>query len=88
MTDQAALGPDGQLLDASKIAWFNDPDDPKPIQPCTTAMLSTSSVQGQCSHPVHITAGSRLADALAAEKLDEFGKPSHSSRRGLNQPLN
>jgi hypothetical protein len=46
MTDQAALGPDGQLLDASKIAWFNDPDDPKPIQPCTTAMLSTSSVQG------------------------------------------
>ncbi|KAF8460448.1 hypothetical protein DFH94DRAFT_678468 [Russula ochroleuca] len=46
MTDQAALGPDGQLLDTSKIAWFNDPDDPKPIQPCTTATPSTSSVQG------------------------------------------
>lgn len=31
--DQPALGPDGQLLDASKIAWYNDPDDSHPIQP-------------------------------------------------------
>ena len=36
--DQPALGPDGQLLDASKITWYNDPDDPHPIQ-------STSKVQ-------------------------------------------
>jgi len=36
--DQPALGPDGQLLDASKIAWYNDPDDPHLIQ-------STSMVQ-------------------------------------------
>jgi hypothetical protein len=36
--DQPAVGPDGQLLDASKIAWYNDPDDPHPIQ-------STSKVQ-------------------------------------------
>jgi hypothetical protein len=27
MSDQAALGPDGQLPDASKIAWYNA-DDP------------------------------------------------------------
>jgi hypothetical protein len=31
--DQSALGPDGQLLDASKIAWYNDPDDPLLMQP-------------------------------------------------------
>ena len=31
--DQPALGPDGRLLDASKIIWFNDPDDSHPIQP-------------------------------------------------------
>jgi hypothetical protein len=37
--DQPALGPDGQLLDASKITWHHDPDDPHPIQP-------TSGVQG------------------------------------------
>jgi hypothetical protein len=33
MTDQCALGPDGKLLDASKIPWYDDPDDPQPIQP-------------------------------------------------------
>ena len=38
LADQPALGPDGQLLDASKITWYNDPDDPHPIQ-------STSKVQ-------------------------------------------
>lgn len=37
MTDQPALGPDGRLLDASKIVWFNDPDDPHPIQPTSDA---------------------------------------------------
>ncbi len=36
--DQLAVGPNGQLLNASKIAWYNDPDDPHPIQ-------STSKVQ-------------------------------------------
>jgi hypothetical protein len=41
MTDQCALGPDGKLLDASKIAWYGDPDDPQPIQP-------TPVVQGVC----------------------------------------
>jgi len=34
--DQPALGPDGQLLDASSITWYNDPDDPHPIQPTIT----------------------------------------------------
>jgi hypothetical protein len=34
--DRPALGPDGQLLDASKIVWFNDPDDPHPMQPMST----------------------------------------------------
>jgi hypothetical protein len=39
MADQPALGPDGQLLDATEIEWFNDLDDARPIQP-------TSSMQG------------------------------------------
>ena len=33
MADQPALGPDGQLLDTSKIMWYNNPDDDHPIQP-------------------------------------------------------
>src|SRR5712675_1583371 len=32
LADQPGWGPDGQLLDASKITWYNDPDDPHPIQ--------------------------------------------------------
>lgn len=28
-----ALGPDGKLLDASKIAWYNDKDDDVPLAP-------------------------------------------------------
>ena len=38
------------------------------------------------SRPHRATAGTRLAEAIAAEKLDEFGKPTPSSRR-LNPPL-
>jgi hypothetical protein len=33
MADQPARGPDGQLLDASKLMWYNDADDAHPIQP-------------------------------------------------------
>jgi hypothetical protein len=33
MADQSAVGPDGQLLDMSKIQWYNDLDDAQPIQP-------------------------------------------------------
>jgi hypothetical protein len=30
--DQPALGHNGQLLDASQIPWYNDPEDAHPIQ--------------------------------------------------------
>jgi len=29
---------------------------------------------GQCSHPIHATTGIRLAEAIVAEKLDEYGQ--------------
>jgi hypothetical protein len=45
MTDQPARGPDGQLLDASKMTWHYDPDDTHPIQPIEPSD-PTSSVQG------------------------------------------
>ena len=32
MTDQPALGPEGQLLDATEIKWYNDLDDTQRIQ--------------------------------------------------------
>ena len=41
---------------------------------------------GQCSRPVRAT-GARLVAAIAAEKLDEFGNPTRSSRRHHAKPL-
>ena len=42
MTDsQPAVGPDGQLLDTSKIDWYNDPDDAHPIQPTSNLQKGT-----------------------------------------------
>ena len=39
MADQCALGQDGQLLNATEIKWYNNPDNAQPIEP-------TSSMQG------------------------------------------
>jgi hypothetical protein len=88
--DQPALGSDGQLLDASKIAWYNDPDDPHPIQPTSTSsrvqegevlnfitilrrLIYSSGQVGQRSRPIRATVGARLAEAIATEKLNEYG---------------
>lgn len=43
--DNCAIGPDGELLDASKIVWFNDPDDDQPMASATTS----STAQHQLS---------------------------------------
>lgn len=49
MDNQCAVGPEGQLLDASKIDWYNDPDDAELIQapPAVPSLptASTSTVQ-------------------------------------------
>ena len=84
---QPARGPDGQLLDASEIAWYNDPDDPHPIEPMPIVQEGNviifirvqwrlnflSDQVGQRSRPAHSGAGARLAEAITAEKLDENG---------------
>ena len=33
MTDQPVLRPEGQLLNATKIKWYNNLDNAQPIQP-------------------------------------------------------
>jgi hypothetical protein len=35
-SDSCAVAPDGTLLDASQILWFNDPDDNKPMVTATS----------------------------------------------------
>src|SRR6266849_5886945 len=86
LVNQSALGLDGQLLNASKITWYNDPDDSHPIQSTSKVqgnvfnsirfwrqLIFLSGQVGQRSHPIRATAGARLAEAIAAEKLNEDG---------------
>ena len=44
MAEQLTVGPDCQLLDASKIDWYNDPDDVHPIQPQHSMVLNYYSL--------------------------------------------
>jgi hypothetical protein len=46
MADQPGRGPDGQLLDVSKIQWYNDLDDAHPIQQAAqhSIVVSTDSL--------------------------------------------
>lgn len=61
-SDQPALGPDGKLLDASKITWYNDPDDSRPIQPTTT---TSGEREGEVFKLVPIL--QRLADSFTSQ---------------------
>jgi hypothetical protein len=101
---QPALGSDGRLLDASKIEWYNDPDDARPIQPTSNPQKGIVfklfifqyvkhlfAVESQHTRPVRTTQGTRLAEVIAAEKLDEFGNidvvpTARPSRRRPKQP--
>ncbi|KAJ7615255.1 hypothetical protein DFH06DRAFT_125311 [Mycena polygramma] len=40
--DQCALGPDGKLLDAKDITFFNDPDDMVPLPPASSTSTATT----------------------------------------------
>ncbi len=50
MADQCALGPDGWLLDATEIKWYNNPNDTQPIQPTSgmqgAMFINTTSILG------------------------------------------
>ncbi|KAI0038376.1 hypothetical protein FA95DRAFT_1613436, partial [Auriscalpium vulgare] len=42
-SDQCAVGPDGRLLDASEITFYNDPDDENPLPASITSSMTPSS---------------------------------------------
>jgi hypothetical protein len=46
MNDQCAVGPDGRLLDASQIQFFNDPDDSTPLPPVLPIAANTQACEG------------------------------------------
>lgn len=48
MIEQCAVGANGQLLDASDIVFFNDPDDTTPLPPVPST--EDSVIAGQGTH--------------------------------------
>ena len=50
--DQCAIGPLGNLLDASEIEWHNDPDDPEPLPRTASTSAGITADAVQESEPV------------------------------------
>ena len=46
MNDQCTVGPDGQLLNASQIQIFNDPNDLTPLPPVLPIAAYTQAHEG------------------------------------------
>ncbi|KAG9221990.1 hypothetical protein CCMSSC00406_0009198 [Pleurotus cornucopiae] len=66
--DQCAIGPDGNLLHASKISFVFDPDDPVP-------MPVPEEVDAGQSRPRRPRFSDKRQEAIAALQLDDDGKP-------------
>jgi hypothetical protein len=43
-SDNCAIGSDGELLDASRIVWYNDADDDEPMVPAMTLLTAQHQV--------------------------------------------
>ncbi|KAJ7455600.1 hypothetical protein B0H11DRAFT_2322331 [Mycena galericulata] len=64
-SDQCAVGPDGQLLPASAIVWYDDPDDKIPLPSASDTVLEGRGHRQKST--------SKLAASLRAEKEDDDG---------------
>ena len=67
-SDNCAVGPNGNLLDASQIVWFRDPDDDEPMAPATS-----STAQPQVSA---MTLDSFVTKVPAARRSTRAPRPS------------
>ncbi|KAG6808200.1 hypothetical protein H0H92_005059 [Tricholoma furcatifolium] len=68
-SDQCALGPNGTLLDAQDIVWYNDPDDKIPISSGEPRI--NDSGQEPCR--TRNRTNEKMSMATATLKLDEYG---------------
>ncbi|KIJ91873.1 hypothetical protein K443DRAFT_57786, partial [Laccaria amethystina LaAM-08-1] len=81
-SDQCARGPNGKLLDASQIQWFNDPDDIHPIPVSNSAPSKESHQQ-----PVHARDGTRLAAAITSElTTDDYRNSISPAVQSISHP--
>ncbi|KAJ2928008.1 hypothetical protein H1R20_g9078, partial [Candolleomyces eurysporus] len=69
--DQCALGPDGRLLPASQIIFYNDPDDPTTLPPVVDVDMWPAQDAPSRSRPQQSNAGNRMRQLICDEKLDD-----------------
>ncbi|KAJ7729562.1 hypothetical protein B0H16DRAFT_1893824 [Mycena metata] len=88
MSDQCALGPDGKLLDAKDIVFFNDPDDlhplpknPKPVLVPTSIKKFFGSADGPRRSSRVSVPSARTTDPNNAESLKRKADTTLTSHR-------
>src|ERR1700722_7132723 len=69
MSHSCAQDNNGELLDAAKIPWYNDPDDDEPMLPSSAMATNGSSVP-----PSHRSSVTVLDRQLSATTLERFFK--------------
>jgi len=52
-SEGCAIGPDGKLLDASEIDFFNDPNDDEPIAPATRSVNAPTQLHSPLPPQIH-----------------------------------
>lgn len=62
-SDQCVIGPDGNLLDANQIIFYNDPDDAEPLPLPATGSAVIHPFFGHA--PATMTAGSRRSTRIS-----------------------
>jgi hypothetical protein len=67
-SDSCALGPDGKLLDASQIKWYNDADNDEPMASATTSSTT--------QHQAMTTLDTFITKAPAARRSTHAPRPS------------
>jgi hypothetical protein len=80
-TSQCAVGPDGELLDASKIDWYHDPDDDCPLPSVSSAVPVTPGSSAVTSsdpkiHPFFQSKGLPAAIVAGSRRSTRAIRPS------------
>jgi hypothetical protein len=94
-SEQCALGIDGQLKDASDIAWFHDPDDDEPLQPDPVQQPETFGPGARRSARTRkptekvLASGTRkpTAKAKRSAKLSDIGSGLEDEVRGVDAAM-
>ncbi|KAF9489841.1 hypothetical protein BDN71DRAFT_1435128 [Pleurotus eryngii] len=77
MSEQCAIGADGQLLDESRITWFHDANDEAPVRTGSAAATTQLKITEGLGRGSRKRSNQKMMDALNSDKYDEYGNLVH-----------